>query len=182
MTTKHVNSKYSNFKLPRLHQSPTDTLSGSQSGNKLSLNLSIQLHEDLDYLRQNPSLDINKAFKKTKRAGHLSSSNKIGLKQGISPYKQALDHAGIIPAQVAIEETKESMKNIESMRSILDPGNLNRTPGRQRVTDNVNQTEFQQPTPKRQRNRNVSYNLLSNDKERSKQLMNIFDKKLVKLG
>jgi hypothetical protein len=53
-----------------------------------------------------------------------------------------LDHAGIIPAQVAIEETKESMKNIESMRSILDPGILNRTPGRQRVTDNVNQTEF----------------------------------------
>lgn len=82
------------------------------------------------------------------------------------------------------------MQQIESMRSLLE-----NTQGDQPITDAVNgQTEIRDAhividaslTPltqtfnqkPRKRNRNVSYNLLGNDQDRSQQLMKIFDKKL----
>lgn len=86
------------------------------------------------------------------------------------------------------------MKQIESLRSLLEG-----TQGDQPVTDAVNeQSDIRDAhivieaslTPlthtfnkkAKTRNSNVSYNLLANDRDRSDQLMKIFDKKLQKMG
>lgn len=171
--------KYSNFRLPKLGQSPSESLTLSVSGapnkvQKSSLNLSIQLQDEQEFLESQMPIDLHQHFKVAKKKfGVADTTNKISLKQGISPYHKASDNAGLKHSLISIAEaTTESMKKIKSIKSVLDPLALQQIPGSQKVTDNVNTIL----------NKNVSYKMLGNDKERSVQLMKLFDKKLQKLG